>query len=168
MRTLFSSRIRGRLWGYCACNVVSLHYVPHQNLDRHRYPSRSLRRYSVSDARKTDSAYLCQRPFRPGVPALSSGAPFPRDVPKTAAVAGGDPRAPLFSATEIRNPIGGIADIRRSRCLLRSASSMALFKSAARRFRRGMSTLRCALDASSSPIVFQETPALVSGLNYED
>src|SRR5215469_10752016 len=72
MRTLFSSRIRGHLWGYCACNVVSLHYVPHQNLDRHRYPSRSLRRYSVSDARKTDSAYLCQRPFRPGVPALSS------------------------------------------------------------------------------------------------
>ena len=72
MRTLFSSRIRGHLWGYCACNVVSLHYVPHQNLGRHRYPSRSLRRYSVSDARKTDSAYLCQRPFRPGVPALSS------------------------------------------------------------------------------------------------
>ena len=72
MRTLFSSRIRGHLWGYCACNVVSLHYVPHQNLDRHRYPSRTLRRYSVPDARKTDSAYLCQRPFRPGVPALSS------------------------------------------------------------------------------------------------
>src|SRR5262249_21831673 len=82
MRTLFSSRIRGHLWGYCACNVVSLHYVPHQNLDRHRCPSRTLRRYSVPDARKTDSAYLCQRPFRPGVPALSSGAPFPRDVPK--------------------------------------------------------------------------------------
>jgi len=63
MRTLFSSRIRGHLWGYCACNVVSLHYVPHQNLGRHRYPSRTLRRYSVPDARKTDSAYLCQRPF---------------------------------------------------------------------------------------------------------
>ena len=71
MRTLFSSRIRGHLWGYCACNVVSLHYVPHQNLDRHRCPSRTLRRYSVPNARKTDSAYLCQRPFRPGVPTLS-------------------------------------------------------------------------------------------------
>src|SRR5262249_48128355 len=31
---------------------------------------------------------------------------------------------------------------------------MALFKSAARRFRRGMSDLRCALDESSSPIAF--------------
>jgi hypothetical protein len=33
-------------------------------------------------------------------------------------------------------------------------NSMALFKSAARRFRRGMSDLRCALDASSSLIAF--------------
>ena len=72
MRTLFSSRIRGHLWGYCACNVVSLHYVPHQNLDRHRYPSRSLRRYSVSDARKTDAAYLCQRPFTNATAAVLS------------------------------------------------------------------------------------------------
>src|SRR5262249_33334822 len=119
MRTLFSSRIRGHLWGYCVCNVGHFHYVPHQNLARHRYPSRSLRRYSVSDARKTDSAYLCQRPFRPGVPALSSGAPFPRDVPKTAAVAGGDPRAPLYSDTEIRPCRGGD---RIGRCLLHRMS----------------------------------------------
>ena len=99
MRTLFSSRIRGHLWGYCACNVVSLHYVPHQNLGRHRYPSRTLRRYSVPDARKTDSAYLCQRPFRPGVPALSSGAPFPRDVPKGPLPLPAETPAHRFTAT---------------------------------------------------------------------
>src|SRR5262249_5842744 len=33
--------------------------VPHQYLGRHRYSSRALRRYSVSDARKTAFAYLC-------------------------------------------------------------------------------------------------------------
>src|SRR5262249_49106718 len=114
MRTLFSSRIRGHLWGYCVCNGVSFHYVPHQNLDRHRYPSRTLRRYSVSDARKTDSAYLCQRPFRPGVPALSSGAPSPRDVP-----AGANPRSPLYSATAIRPCRRGH---RIGRCLLHRMS----------------------------------------------
>src|SRR5262249_29078584 len=32
--------------------------VPHQYLDRHRYPSDALRRYSVPDARKRPFAYL--------------------------------------------------------------------------------------------------------------
>src|SRR6516164_4867221 len=45
--------------------------VPHQYLDRHRYLSHALRRYSVPDARKRPFAYLCRRPFRPGVPTLS-------------------------------------------------------------------------------------------------
>jgi hypothetical protein len=53
------------------CSVVSPANAPHQYLDRDRYPPRALRRYSVPDARKTDAAYLCQRPFRPGVPTLS-------------------------------------------------------------------------------------------------
>ena len=45
--------------------------MPHQYLGRPRYSSRALRHYSVSDARKTAFAYLCRRPFRPGVPTLS-------------------------------------------------------------------------------------------------
>ena len=52
-------------------SVVSFPNVPHQSLDRYRYPPRALRRYSVPDARKRDFADLCQRPFRPGVPTLS-------------------------------------------------------------------------------------------------
>ena len=40
-------------------NVVPSLNVPHQYLGRHRYSSRALRRYSVSDARKTAFAYLC-------------------------------------------------------------------------------------------------------------
>src|SRR5262245_2273981 len=51
-------------------SVVSSPNVPHQSLDRYRYPPRALRRYSVPDARK-GFAYLCRRPFRPGVPTLS-------------------------------------------------------------------------------------------------
>src|SRR5215831_11266065 len=55
-------------------SVVSSPNVPHQYLDRDRYPPRALRRYSVPDARKRDFGYLRQRPFRPSVPTLS---PYP-------------------------------------------------------------------------------------------
>jgi hypothetical protein len=39
-------------------SVVSSPNVPHQYLDRYRYPPRALRRYSVPDARKRGFAYL--------------------------------------------------------------------------------------------------------------
>ena len=59
------------LWGLSSRSEVHPLNIPHQYLDGHRYPSRALRRHSVLDARKTAFAYLCQRPFDPGLPTLS-------------------------------------------------------------------------------------------------
>ena len=71
IRTPLSGRIPRTLWANLDRSEVHPLNVPHQYLDGHRYPPRALRRYPVHGARERDFAYLCQRPFRPGVSTLS-------------------------------------------------------------------------------------------------